>query len=233
MLDPAARRLLDRPLTAMAARLARHRWLTPDRLTLAGLALGLTSAGTAAARQWTAALICWLLSRLADGLDGPLARHHTRTRARQGVGTADANAPATGTGAGRDRSTGQAGGFLDISADFVVYGTTAVGVAVGAGGSPWPFMAVLLAYYLNGSAFLAFSSIAERTGRTIDDGRSLSFLGGLAEGTETVIVHSVWCLLPALAGRIATGWAVLVGVSAAHRIWAGYHALRSPAGPRF
>ncbi len=204
MLDPAARRLLDRPLAAGAARLARHRWLTPDRLTLAGLALGLASAGTAAARHWTAALVCWLLSRLADGLDGPLARHRR-----------------TATG-----STGQAGGFLDISADFVVYGTTVAGVALGAGGSPWPFLAVLLAYYLNGSAFLAFSSIAERTGRTIDDGRSLSFLSGLAEGTETVFVHAVWCLLPALAGRVATGWAVLVGVSAGHRIWAGYHALR-------
>jgi phosphatidylserine synthase len=216
MLDPTVRQLLDRPLTAVAARLARYRWLTPDRLTLAGLALGLASAGTAATRQWTAALICWLLSRVADGLDGPLARHHTRQAAVAINGATEA-----GT-----RSTGQAGGFLDISADFVVYGTTVVGVSVGAGGSPWPFMAVLLAYYLNGSVFLAFSSIAERTGRTIDDGRSLSFLGGLAEGTETVIVHSLWCLLPALAGRVAVGWAVLVGVSAAHRIFAGYRALR-------
>jgi hypothetical protein len=62
---------------------------------------------------------------------------------------------------------------------------------------------VLLAYHLSGAAFLTFSSIAERSGRRLDDGRSLSFLGGLAEGTETVVVHALWLLFPDLAGPIA------------------------------
>lgn len=44
-------------------------------------------------------------------------------------------------------------------------------VGIGADGSLLPFLAVLLAYYINGTAFLAFSSIAERTGRGLDDGR--------------------------------------------------------------
>ncbi|EPR75395.1 putative transmembrane protein [Leifsonia rubra CMS 76R] len=50
---------------------------------------------------------------------------------------------------------------------------------------------------LNGAAFLAFSSIAERTDRTISaaDNRSLFFLGRIAEGGETVFVHSLWLLL--------------------------------------
>jgi hypothetical protein len=82
-----------------------------------------------------------------------------------------------------------------------------------------------LAYYVNGTAFLAFSSLAERTGRTIEDGRSLSFLGGLAEGTETIIVHSVWLLVPAYAWQIALGWAVVVAVSAAQRVVGGYRDL--------
>ena len=116
----------------------------------------------------------WLVSRAADGLDGPLAR---RRRAR-GVGDAGA------------------GGFFDITADFTVYGATVVGVAIGSGGPLWPFLLVLLAYYVNGAAFLAFSSIAERSGRTLDDGRSLSFLGRIAEGTETIVVHTLWLLLP-------------------------------------
>jgi len=84
---------------------------------------------------------------------------------------------------------------------------------------------VLLAYYVNGTAFLAFSSIAERTGRTIEDGRSLSFLGGLAEGAETIVVHSLWLLLPAIAWQIALVWAAVVALSSAHRIVAGYRAL--------
>lgn len=212
MLDSTARAVLDAPLARAAALLDRP-GVTPDRLTGANLVLGLASAVAAAAQWWVPALVLWLACRLADGLDGPLAR---RRRAMASPPTPPGDAGA--------------GGFFDITADFVVYGAGVVGVAVGATagyGASWlPFLAVLLAYYVNGAAFLAFSSIAERTGRRLDDGRSLSFLGGLAEGTETVVAHGLWLLLPAFAGPIAWVWAALVGVSAAHRVWAGYRALR-------
>ncbi len=210
MFDALLRRHLDGPLAGVAGRLDRS-WVTPNRLTLAGLVLGLGSAGLAASQHWGWALVAWLLSRVMDGLDGPLARR----RARSEQGSAD-------------------GGFLDITSDFLVYGATVVGVAVGATPeaaalTDWlPFAAVLLAYYVNGTAFLAFSSIAERTGHRIDDGRSLSFLGGLAEGTETILVHSLWLLLPAHAASIATVWAIVVGVSALHRIAVGFVTLRRP-----
>ncbi len=107
----------------------------------------------------------------------------------------------------------------------MVYGAFVVGVGVGWSGSLLPFLAVLLAYYINGAAFLAFSSIAERTGHQIGDGRSLSFIGGLAEGTETVAVHSLWCLAPGIAGPIAWAWAGVVAISAAQRIVLGYRIL--------
>ena len=110
-----------------------------------------------------------------------------------------------------------------------MYGAFVVGVGLGveaSGGSLLPFLLVLLAYYVNGATFLAFSSIAERTGRQVDDGRSLSFLGGLAEGTETVLVHAVWCLLPGVAEPVAWVWAAVVGVSATQRVVAGRRLLR-------
>jgi phosphatidylserine synthase len=208
VLDAAARRVLDAPLARAAGVLDRP-GISPDRITAAGLVLGLASAGAAAAAWWVPALLLWLASRLADGLDGPLARR------RQA--------------AGRPGDAG-AGGFFDITADFLVYGSGVLGVALGVvrtTDAPWePFAAVLLAYYVNGAAFLAFSSLAERAGRQIDDGRSLSFLGGLAEGTETVVVHALWLLLPAIAWQVAWVWAGVVGVSAAHRMWAGHRALR-------
>jgi len=207
MLDTTVRRHLDPSLQVLARWLDRP-GVTPDRLTLLGLALGVGSALTAAATWWWVALVLWLASRLCDGLDGPLAR-----RRRTAGGT-----------------TSQAGGFLDITADFVVYGSTVVGVAVGASSqfdAPWlPFAAVLLAYYVNGAAFLAFSSIAERTGHQIDDGRSLSFLGGLAEGTETIVVHSFWLLLPAWSPAIAWVWAGVVALSATQRMVSGYRTLQ-------
>ncbi len=208
MLDGAARRVLEPALGRLAAGVDRA-WVTPDRITAVGLVLGLGSAGAAALQEWPVAVVLWLVSRLADGLDGPLAR---RRQARTG------------------QSDAGAGGFFDITADFAVYGTGVVGVAVGTAGvgdGPWwPFLLVLLAYYLNGAAFLAFSSIAERSGRRLDDGRSLSFLGGLAEGTETVVVHALWLLFPDLAWRIAVGWAVVVLLSAGQRMVAGYRSLR-------
>jgi hypothetical protein len=107
-----------------------------------------------------------------------------------------------------------------------VYGATVVGVGLGTQGELWPFLAVLLAYYVNGTAFLAFSSLAERTGRRLDDGRSLSFIAGLAEGTETILVHAAWMIVPERAGMLAAGWAAVVGVGAVHRIWLGYRLLR-------
>ncbi len=118
---------------------------------------------------------------------------------------------------------------MDITADFLTYGASVVGVAIGWGGSLLPFLAVLLAYYLNGAAFLALSSVAERTGHQIDDGHSLSFLGGVAEGAETVVVHSVWVIVPGVAGGVAWVWATVVMVSGLRRMLDGSRALRRPA----
>ncbi|MEC3975846.1 CDP-alcohol phosphatidyltransferase family protein [Amycolatopsis sp. H20-H5] len=190
MLDARIRPLLG-PSLDRAATWLDVRWVTPNRLTLAGLVVGLGSATAAGARWWAVALTLWLLSRLLDGLDGPLAR-------RRGGGD-------------------PFGGFADIVADFLVYGAFIVGMAIGTGA--WiPFLVVLLAYYVNGAAFLAFSSIAERESRQIDDGRSLSFLGGLTEGTETVLACSLFCLLPQYAAPMAWVWAAAVTVTALQRV---------------
>lgn len=202
MLDRRARAVLAGPLARAAAALDRPH-VTADRLSLTGLALGLAAAAAAAAAWWPAALVLWLVSRLADGLDGPLARR------RREPGEPD----------------GGAGGFLDITGDFLAYGAFVIGVGLGAGDSLLPFLLVLLAYYVNGTAFLAFSSIAERTGHRLDDGRSLSFLGGLAEGAETIAVHALWCVLPFWAAEIAWVWAAVVAVSASQRMVGGYRTL--------
>ncbi|WP_104177423.1 CDP-alcohol phosphatidyltransferase family protein [Cryobacterium sp. Y50] len=207
--------MFDTSLRRALAALAFDRaWITPDRLTIAGLVLGLGSAATAAAQLWWVSLALWLVSRVFDGFDGSLARLR-----RERADAADG-----------ETGHSEAGGFLDIVADFTVDGFTVFGVGVGATAgfdAPWwPFVLVLVGYYLNGGAFLAFSSIAERTNRQIDDGRSLSFLGRIAAGTETIIVHSLWLIFPFVAWQIAVVWAVFVGISAVQRMFAGYRALR-------
>ncbi|MGB5952551.1 MAG: CDP-alcohol phosphatidyltransferase family protein [Ornithinimicrobium sp.] len=215
------RAVLAPPMDNLARAIDRP-GLTPDRITVVGLVLGLGSALAAGLQLWVLALLLWLTSRLCDGLDGSLARHRARRAA---------------SGGPVDDHQAEAGGFLDITADFLVYGATVVGVAMGvtaptaSGGydASWlPFAAVLLAYYVNGTAFLAFSSVAERTGQQLDDGRSFSFLAGLAEGTETIAVHSLWLIVPFYAEQIAWVWAAVVAISGAQRMVGGYRTLRRP-----
>ncbi len=203
MLDQRSRRALTRPLDGVAAALDRP-WISPNGITLVGLLLGLSAAFAAGRALWGIALLLWLSRCLADGVDGPLARRRARK---------------SGT------LPSASGGYLDICSDFAVYGAFVVGVGIGVG-DLLPFMVVLLAYYLNGSVFLAFSSLAEKTGHELNDGRSLSFLGGLAEGTETVIVHCLWCVIPSYAVPIAWAWAGVVGISAVGRVIAGFRILR-------
>jgi phosphatidylserine synthase len=202
--DSSIRRNIDGTLERISKTID-FPFVTPDRLTALGFALGLGGSIAAWNHQWASALILWLVSRFADGLDGSLARRRINS----------ANTPLTFVG-----------GYLDIMADFAIYSLFVVGVAHGAGGSLAPFLWVLLAYYLNGTAFLAFSSIGERAGIRLDDGRSLSFMFGLAEGAETIAIHSLWCIFPGAAERIAEFWAGVVLISATVRILQGYKILR-------
>ena len=103
MLDAPLRRLIDPPLDAAAGRLAAI-GLSADAVTLAGFAVGLSAIPLLAAERYGAALAVILVNRLADGLDGALARRRGPT---------------------------DLGGFLDIVCDFVFYSGVVFGFAVG------------------------------------------------------------------------------------------------------
>ncbi len=204
MLDTRARRVLAPPLDAVAARLAEA-GVPALALTAAGWVAGVAACLAVVAHAWLPALALWLLNRLLDGLDGPVAR-------RQGAT--------------------DLGGFLDIVADFSIYAGFVVAVGVARPEALLACLALLGAYYVSGTAFLALSSLLERRGTTVAaDGRSLRFVGGLAEGTETVVVYAVVCLLPDRAELIVWVFAAAVAVTAAQRIALGVSVLRHPARP--
>jgi phosphatidylglycerophosphate synthase len=202
MLDTRMRQMLTPVLTSAGARLAAA-GVPPAALTAAGWAAGAGACAATALHAWPAALGLWLANRLLDGLDGPTAR---------------AAGKAT-----------DAGGFLDIVADFSVYAGIILGLAVAVPGARLACVALLTAYYVSGTAFLALSSLAERRGQDLGDERSLQFIGGLAEGTETVIVYALLFLLPADATVIAWAFAAAVAVTAAQRVVTGVRLLRAPA----
>jgi phosphatidylglycerophosphate synthase len=198
VLDERVRRFLAPPLRAAGGRLAR--WgVTPHQLTAGGFVLGMASAGAASRSWWAVALVLWLASRVLDGLDGAVARV---------VGAS------------------QLGGFLDVVADFTVYGSFVVGVAVAVPGARLACAVLLLTYYVNGTALLALAAVTDH-GRLERRGeRSIRFVGGPAEGTETIVAHSLFCLLPAAAAVIAWIFAAAVAATAAWRVGIAVRVLR-------
>jgi phosphatidylglycerophosphate synthase len=201
MLDARLRPWIDPPLDALATRCVRL-GATAETLTWTGCALGLAAAGLIAAGWPGAALPLFLGGRLADGLDGSIARATTPT----------------------DR-----GGFLDIVCDFLVYAAVPLAFAIADPGANALAAAALLASFLaSGVAFLAFAALAAKRGLTTEaqGPKSIYYLAGLAEGAETILVLAAMMLWPAWFPVLAWGFAGLCAVSAAARIVAALKALQ-------
>jgi len=203
MLDTRVRELLAPTLDRLGARIAAF-GVPALALTGAGWLAGVAGCLAVASQHWVLGLVLWLANRLLDGLDGPVARVRGAT---------------------------DLGGFLDIVADFSIYAGFVLAVAVAVPDARLACAILLTAYYVSGTAFLALSSLVERRGGTLGDERSLRFVGGLAEGTETVIVYVLFCLLPAYAASIAWVFAAAVAVTAIHRVSFGILVLRTATPP--
>lgn len=199
MLDAKLRPWIDPPLDACGRRLAA-RGIGADQVTLAGLALGMGAAVAIAVGWFWLGLALIALNRLADGLDGAVARATQPT----------------------DR-----GGFLDIALDFAFYALIPLAFAVADPSANALAATFLLASFLaNGAAFLAFAIVAGRRGletRAQGD-KSFFYVAGLAEGAETIAVLVVMCLWPSAFPWLATGFAVVCTISAAARVLAGWRA---------
>jgi phosphatidylglycerophosphate synthase len=183
MLDAKLRPLIDPPLNAVGRRLAR--WgVTANGLTFTGLALGLGGAAAIAFGHigWGLALI--IANRLADGLDGAVARV---------------------------RGPSDLGGYFDIVADFAFYVSIPLGFGVLSPANTLPALVLVASFVLTGVSFLAFAVIAGKRGATTEAHGKKSFFysTGLAEGTETIAVFIAMCLFPAWFGLIAYGYAAL------------------------
>lgn len=178
----------------------------PLVVTGAGWFAGLAACVAVGFGWWTLGLVLWLANRLLDGLDGPVARRRGPT---------------------------DLGGFLDIVADFSIYAGFVVAVAIAVPDARLASLALLTTYYVSSTALLALSSLIERRGDgdgdSNGDQRSLRFVGGLAESTETVLVYVLFCLFAAHAALIAWVFAAAVAVTAAQRILFGVRILRRPA----
>lgn len=199
MLDRALNDRLQRPLQALARWLAGQ-GVRADHLTWAGFAVGLLAVPLIASGHPRWALLAMALNRLADGLDGTLARLTAPT----------------------DR-----GAFLDITLDFLFYASIPLAFALANPAANGLAAAVLLfAFMGTASSFLAFAVLAARRGLTSTayPRKGFYYLGGLTEATETLAVFTLMCLVPAWFVPLALGFAALCALTTATRVVAGWQA---------
>ncbi len=193
MLDRHLRPIIDPPLNRLGGQMARM-GLSANTVTLVGLGFGVAAALAVASGFFLLAVLLILLSRLADGLDGAVARAHGVT---------------------------DFGGYLDITCDYVFYAAIPLAFVIldpGANGVAGAFL--LLSFYVNAGSFLGFAILAEKQKMhtEVHGRKSLYFTSGLLEGTETIAFFLLLCLLPGWFAVLALGYGVLCLITAAARV---------------
>ena len=201
MLDARLRRLVDPVLERLAGPLA-GRGLSANGVTLIGFAIGVGAIAAIALQAYLVGLALLLVNRLCDGLDGALAR-------RQGLS--------------------DLGGFLDIVLDFIVYSGVPLAFALADPASNGLAAAFLICSFVGtGTSFLAFAIMAAKRGLATDlrGRKSLYYLGGLTEGSETIAAFVLACLLPGWFAAIAYVFGGLCWLTTATRIAVAWQTLR-------
>jgi phosphatidylglycerophosphate synthase len=196
MLDAAMRRLVDPPLDRLA-RVVAALGVPANAITLVGFAVGLAAVPLLAVESYAGALVAIGLNRLADGLDGAVARRGTPS---------------------------DLGGYLDIVGDFIFYAAVPFGFALARPENALPAAFLILSFVGTGSSFLAYAIMAAKRGLAdaAPTRRSLHYLGGLTEGTETIIAFALFCLLPTAFPILAYVFGALCWLTTVSRVIAAW-----------
>lgn len=200
MFDQRVRVIIDPMLNRLAAPMAVRGWQA-DHITWVGFGVGLLALPLLWFDMTLLALVCVLLNRLADGLDGVLARLSHAT---------------------------DAGGFLDICLDFIFYQAVVLAFALAYPQYMLPAVILMFSFVCTGVTFLAFAVMAERhqLHSVAYPNKSIHYLGGLAEGTETIVFFIVILIWPASFPVLALLFAALCLLTGATRLFYGYCTLR-------
>lgn len=177
--------------------------VTADQLTVTGFLIGMLALPLIAFELWHAALIAIILNRVFDGLDGALARY-----------------------AGQSSS---AGGYLDITLDFLFYAAVPLSfILVNPEQNAIAGALLLAAFIGTGSSFLAFAIAAEKfqLDKPQFKYKSFYYLNGLTEGTETIVLFIAFCIWPQHFEVLASIFAAACAVTIMTRIYGGYQTLK-------
>ncbi|HWG46686.1 MAG TPA: CDP-alcohol phosphatidyltransferase family protein [Gemmataceae bacterium] len=203
MLDARIRRTINPALDALGAALAR--WgISANVVTVGGFVIGVAAWCALGARAYVLAVVLILANRIADGLDGAVARRNGLT---------------------------DLGGYLDIVLDFIFYAGVPFFFALGRPDTALPAAFLVFSFVGTGASFLAFATIAAKRCLTTDirGRKSIYYLGGLTEGTETIVLFVAICLLPEQFALLAWIFGGLCWLTTISRIVAAVQVFRGDA----
>ncbi len=183
MFDARLRPIIDPPLNAIGSALARA-GIGANAVTVFGAILGVAAGVAIAWEHYGLALALIIANRLADGLDGAVARVSGIT---------------------------DFGGYLDSIADYLFYIAVPLGFGFGNATNTVAAMVLIGAFTLTAVSFLAFAAIAAKRGEdTIAHGKkSFFYSSGLMEGAETIGFFIAFCVWPAHFATLAFVFAAL------------------------
>ena len=199
MLDPFMRRMIDPPLNGVAGIWPRK--ISANQITIFGLVLGVACFLAIAINTMTAALILLGLNRLADGLDGAVARAQTPS---------------------------ELGAYLDIVSDFVLWGLLPIGFIILDSDNAIAAAVLLSSFSMSMTVFLAFAIMAEKRGLETDiqGTKSFFYITGLVEGTETIAFFAIVIIWPCAFIPAAFVYAGIVYLSVIGRVASSYLILK-------
>ncbi|MBS4773555.1 MAG: CDP-alcohol phosphatidyltransferase family protein [Proteobacteria bacterium] len=146
--------------------------ISANLVSLLGFAIGMLSINFLAMNMYFWALVCILLNRAFDALDGSIAKF------------------------GKPSDFGV---FLDAALDYIFYAGVIFGFALA---NPWENAVaasfLLFGFSASASAMLAYAVIAYKNRRRVEPDLEQSpfYLGGLAQGFETLAALVILCIVP-------------------------------------
>ena len=196
MFDAQLRPLIDRLLNPIGRGLVAL-GMTANQLTMIGAAFGLIAAGCVAAGLFYPALWFVIANRVIDGLDGAVAR--------------------------ASRSS-DFGGYLDIVSDFIFYSAIPMAFAVARPETALAAAFLIFSFIGTATSFLGFAILAEKHQVTtqIRGKKAFYYLGGLTEGTETILLFLAMLVWPDYFSLMAIVFGILCWVTTGTRIYAAY-----------
>lgn len=193
MLDHHIRIIIEPTLNAIGRQLVKI-GVAANTMTFMGFICGILAIIAITLRQYHLAAVFIICNRVADGLDGAIARHIKLTNF---------------------------GGFLDIVCDFIIF--SGIVFTFGITKPESLIYATFLIFSFIGpiTSFLAYAIVAskkqvsaERRGQ-----KPLYYLGGICEGTETAIVLVMFCLMPQYFNTLCVTFGLLCWLTTVGRIY--------------